>query len=257
MTMRTIWRAGSDWSVPGAGGRAGSGTGVGGRLAAVVCVGMLLLAASIGSCGGDTPGDAADAVDMTEVREYQGLPLDTYFRTYDNSIRGPQAVDIETYRLRIDGLVDRPVELTYDEVLALPTVQRAITLYCVEGWAERLLFEGVRVADLLALAGPREAATTIIFHALDDYTTSLPYEDVDGRDLMLAAKINGRVLDEMRGFPFQLVAEDKLGYKWIKWIDRIELTAEPYAGFWETRGYSNEAGVPAEWHERTMRKAPK
>lgn len=63
-------------------------------------------------------------------------------------------------------------------------------------------------------------------------------------DLMLAAKINGKVLDEMRGVPFQLVAESKLGYKWIKWVSRIELSDKPYLGFWERRGYSDDAEVP-------------
>jgi DMSO/TMAO reductase YedYZ molybdopterin-dependent catalytic subunit len=218
----------------------------------------LLVLAAAGGCagdgGGERAGDAAVAAgDTLEVREYQGLPLDTYFRRYDNSIRGPQAVDIEEYRLTIDGLVREPQSLTYEEVLALEPIKRAITLYCVEGWKERLLFEGVRLADLLKLAEPQPGATTIVFHAVDGYSTSLPFEDVERLDLMLAAKINGRVLDEMRGFPFQLVAESKLGYKWIKWINRIEVSDQPYRGFWEERGYSNEADVPEQWLDDTER----
>ncbi len=209
---------------------------------------MLVLAAS-GGCATEGAGEAQSdstvaAGDTLEIREYQGLPLDTYFREYDNSIRGPQSVDIETYRLEIDGLVEEPQSLTYQQVLALEPATRGITLYCVEGWKERLLFEGVGLADVLALAKPREGATTLVLHAVDGYSTSLPYGDVERLDLMLAAKINGRVLDEMRGFPFQLVAESKLGYKWIKWVNRIELSDQPYKGFWEQRGYSNEADVP-------------
>lgn len=214
---------------------------------------MLALAAS-GGCAsdgaGEAQGDSTEATgDTLELREYQGLPLDTYFREYDNSIRGPQAVDIEAYRLEIRGLVEEPQSLTYQEVLALEPATRAITLYCVEGWKERLLFEGVRLADLLALARPREGATTLILHAVDGYSTSLPYADVERLDLILAAEINGRVLDEMRGFPFQLVAESKLGYKWIKWVNRIEISDQQYEGFWEQRGYSNEADVPKRWLE--------
>jgi len=230
-----------------------------GRVALLSAAVVAAAAAMACSAGDRAEGEASgdQAVDRTEIREYQGLPLDTYFRTYDNSIRGPQTVDIDVYRLHIGGLVDHELELTYEEILALPSEKRAITLYCVEGWAEKLLFEGVRVADLLALAGPTDGVTTIVFHAVDGYTTSLPYTDVLERDLMLASSINGRVLDEMRGFPFQLVAEDKLGYKWIKWVDGIELTSEPYAGFWESRGYSNQADVPEDWHDRTMRKSPR
>jgi len=221
--------------------------------ASCLAAAMLALAAS-GGCASDgaseAPGDSTVASgDTLEISEYQGLPLDAYFREYDNSIRGPQAVDIEAYRLEIGGLVEEPQSLTYQEVLALEPATRPITLYCVEGWKERLLFEGVRLADLLALAKPGEGATTLILYGVDGYSTSLPYEDVERLDLMLAARINGRVLDEMRGFPLQLVAESKLGYKWIKWVNRIEISDEPYRGFWEQRGYSNEAEVPRQWTE--------
>jgi DMSO/TMAO reductase YedYZ molybdopterin-dependent catalytic subunit len=184
-----------------------------------------------------------------EIKEYEGEHLDTYFRKYDNSIKGPQEVDREKYRLTVNGLVEDPLSLTYDQVVALPHVQRVITLHCVEGWKERLLFEGVRLSDVLAPARPKEGVTTIVFYAADGYSTSLPYADVERLDLLLATKINGLVLDAMRGFPFQLVAESKLGYKWIKWVERIELSDQPYEGFWERRGYSNEADVPAAWLE--------
>ncbi len=178
-----------------------------------------------------------------EIREYQGKRLDAFDRAYDNSIKGPQRVDIKAYRLHITGLVETPQSLTYPEVLRLPAVKRAITLYCVEGWNERLLFEGVRLADLLALAKPKKGVTTIIFYAADGYSSSLSYDYAARQDIMLAAKINGRVLDAKRGFPFQVVAESKLGYKWVKWVTRIELSDKPYKGFWEERGYDNEADV--------------
>jgi DMSO/TMAO reductase YedYZ molybdopterin-dependent catalytic subunit len=178
-----------------------------------------------------------------EIREYQGKRLDTFDRSYDNSIKGPQRVDIKTYRLQITGLVQTPQSLTYPEVLRLPAVKRAITLYCVEGWNEHLLFEGVRLADLLALAKPKREVRFIIFYAADGYSSSLSYDYAARQDIMLAAKINGRVLDAKRGFPFQVVAESKLGYKWVKWVTRIELSDKPYKGFWEQRGYDNEADV--------------
>ena len=178
-----------------------------------------------------------------EIREYQGKPLDPFNREYDNSIRGPQHIDIETYRLEVTGLVHTPQSLTYQEVLRLPIIKRAVTLYCVEGWDEHLLFEGVRLADLLALAEPRKGVRTVIFYAADGYSSSLSYDDANRLDVMLAAKINGRVLDAQRGFPFQVVAESKLGYKWVKWVTRIELSENPYKGFWEQRGYDNEADV--------------
>jgi len=178
-----------------------------------------------------------------EIREYQGKRLDPFDRKYDNSIKGPQRVDIEKYRLEVTGLVHTPQSLTYREVLSLPIVKRAVTLYCVEGWNEHLLFEGVRLADLLALAQPKKGVRTVIFYAVDGYSSSLTYKEASRLDVMLAAKINGKVLDAKRGFPFQVVAESKWGYKWVKWVSRIELSDKPYKGFWEQRGYDNEADV--------------
>ncbi|MBW2305704.1 MAG: molybdopterin-dependent oxidoreductase [Deltaproteobacteria bacterium] len=178
-----------------------------------------------------------------EIREYQGKPLDSFDREYDNSIRGPQHVDPETYRLEVTGLVEVPLSLTYKKILSLSRVERAVTLHCVEGWKEHLLFEGVRLADLFAMARPRERVRTVIFYAADDYSSSLEYDYVIRRDVLLAAKINGRVLDDKRGFPFQVVAESKLGYKWVKWVKRIELSDKPYQGYWERMGYDNKADV--------------
>jgi DMSO/TMAO reductase YedYZ molybdopterin-dependent catalytic subunit len=178
-----------------------------------------------------------------EIRDYQGKPLDPFDRAYDNSIKGPQQVDSQQYRLEVTGLVQSPQSLTYQEVLSLPKVKRAITLHCVEGWSEHLLFEGVRLADLLALAKPRPGVRTVIFYAADGYSSSLTYDDATRLDVMLAAKINGKVLDANRGFPFQVVAESKWGYKWVKWVNRIELSKDPYKGYWEQLGYDNEADV--------------
>jgi DMSO/TMAO reductase YedYZ molybdopterin-dependent catalytic subunit len=217
----------------------------------------LLLAPALwgfGGCANESAGGERVALekarqDSVEIKEYDGERLDTFFREYDNSIKGPQKVDIASYHLEIRGLVEKPRSLTYEGVLALPPVRRAITLYCVEGWKEHLLFDGVRVKDVLALAGPAAGVTTIIFHGVDGYSTALPYADVGRLDLMLASRINGLVLDEARGFPFQLVAQSKLGYKWIKWVNAIELSDQPYIGFWEKRGYSDQADVPEEWLE--------
>ncbi len=179
----------------------------------------------------------------TEIREYQGERLSPFDRKYDNSIRGPQKLDIASYRLTVSGLVEKPLSLNYEQVLTLPRVKRVITLYCVEGWSERLLFEGVRLADLFAKSGIRSGAKTVIFRAADGYSSSLSYDDIRKNDAMLAFRINGRTLDERRGFPFQVVAGTKYGYKWVRWVTAIELADKPYSGYWEKRGYSNEADI--------------
>jgi DMSO/TMAO reductase YedYZ molybdopterin-dependent catalytic subunit len=178
-----------------------------------------------------------------EIREYEGKRLSPFNRDYDNSIKGPQTVNLSTFKLEVKGLVQNPASLTYKEILAMPSVKRTITLHCVEGWDETLLFKGVRITDIIKTAKPKKDVKTVIFYAADGYSSSLTYEDIVHKDMMIAYEINGKTLDSTRGFPLQVVAESKLGYKWVKWVTRIELSDKPYKGYWENRGYDNEADV--------------
>ncbi|MCF8043489.1 MAG: molybdopterin-dependent oxidoreductase [Desulfarculaceae bacterium] len=183
----------------------------------------------------------APAAAGDEIKNYDGVKLSPYHRTYDNSIRGPQKVAKDTYRLKVDGLVQKPLSLSYKQVLAMPSVKEVVDMPCVEGWTEKLLYQGVRFSDLLALAGPKPKATWVMFHSAEGYSTGLPLKFLRGEKVLLGYKINGLPLDPTRGWPFQLVAPGKLGYKWAKWVVRVELTAKPQKGFWEKRGYSNTA----------------
>jgi len=129
-------------------------------------------------------------------------------------------------------------------VLDRQTYVKAVTLYCVEGWDAKVLWEGVLVRELLVQAEPLESANTIIFHAEDGYTTSFPLEYVMDNDIIMAYKVNGMTLPAERSYPFALVAESKWGYKWIRWITMIELSDDTdYRGYWESRGYSNTADL--------------
>jgi DMSO/TMAO reductase YedYZ molybdopterin-dependent catalytic subunit len=97
---------------------------------------------------------------------------------------------------------------------------------------------------LLAAAGPLPEAKTVIFHAYDGYTTSFPIEYFEDNDILMAYKMNDITIPPERGFPFQLVAESKWGYKWIKWITQIELSDDTnYRGYWESRGYADEGDL--------------
>jgi DMSO/TMAO reductase YedYZ molybdopterin-dependent catalytic subunit len=179
-----------------------------------------------------------------EITEYQGQKLSPFERLYDNSIKGPQQVDVKTYRLTVGGLVNHPLSLTYEELLALPFQTRMANLPCVEGWDEKLLFQGVPVRDLLARAGAQPQAATVIFHAADGYSSALPLEFVGKAQVLLAYKVNGLALHAKRGFPLQVVAEHKLGYKWVKWVTAVELSDQPHLGYWEKRGYPDAADTP-------------
>jgi DMSO/TMAO reductase YedYZ molybdopterin-dependent catalytic subunit len=178
-----------------------------------------------------------------EIRDYQGENLSSIADFRENSIKGPQNVNASTYRLQITGLVNRPVEYTYDDVLSkFQRYQKVVTLHCVEGWSVKILWEGFLVNDLLAEARVNSSAVAVIFYAYDGYSTSLPLNYLTAKNIIIANKMNGLTLPPERGFPFQLVSESQYGYKWIKWITKIELTDNPnYLGFWESRGFPNNA----------------
>lgn len=180
-----------------------------------------------------------------EVREYKGEKLSSIEDFRENSIKGPQYVNSSMYRLKIDGLVEKPVEYTYDQVVDRhQKYSKVVELDCVEGWNVKLLWEGVLVKDLLSEAKPLPSAKTVIFHAYDGYTTSFPMEYITIGDIIMAYKMNNVTLPPERGFPFALVAESKWGYKWVKWITEIELSDDVnYSGYWESRGYSNKGDL--------------
>lgn len=181
---------------------------------------------------------------MDEIQSYQGQRLDPAVGPRDNSIKGVQYLNLDSYTLTINGLYGSSLSLTYDQVIAYPTQQRLITLHCVEGWEATILWEGVSLMDLIELANPSEEVTTIIFHASDGYTTSLPLETIQEKDLILAYRANGLPLPPEMGFPFMVVAQEKLGYKWARWVTAIELSSDiNYKGYWESRGYSNLADL--------------
>jgi DMSO/TMAO reductase YedYZ molybdopterin-dependent catalytic subunit len=176
--------------------------------------------------------------------EYRGEILYSSDSFRENSIRGVQDVDIQTYRLKLTGLVDEPKSYTYDEVLAHTPYQKVVTLHCVEGWSASVLWEGILLKDLFDEAQVKDSANTVIFHAADGYTSSLPLDYILDNSIMIAYKMNNVTLRPERGFPFHLVAEDKWGYKWVRWITEIELSDDPdYRGYWESSGYSQDADI--------------
>ena len=181
-----------------------------------------------------------------EVREYEGQNLSSISDFRENSIKGPQNVNESTYLLTITGLVNATVQYTYSDVLnGFQKYQKVVTLHCIEGWSVDILWEGFLLKDLLNEAGVNPEAVVVIFYAYDGYSTSLPLNYILDNDILIAYKMNGLTLPPERGFPFQLVAESKYGYKWIKWVTEIELSDnENYLGYWERRGFSNDANLP-------------
>ena len=184
-------------------------------------------------------------LDTVEIREYQGEKLNSINDFRENSIKGPQYIDQNNYILTISGLINQTQYLTYQEILNTYTsYKKVIILDCVEGWRVRILWEGILLKDLFETIQPLSEANTVIFRAYDGYSTSLPLDYIIQNDILMAYKMNNVTLPPERGFPFQLVAESKWGYKWIKWITEIELSNDSeFHGFWEQRGYSNTANL--------------
>jgi DMSO/TMAO reductase YedYZ molybdopterin-dependent catalytic subunit len=191
------------------------------------------------------PSPELEMLSEREITDYEGEPLSSVLDFRENSIRGPQYVDMGFYRLKIRGLVDSPRNFTYDAVLTtFPRYGKVTTLYCVEGWDVTIFWEGVLVSDLLDSSNIRPEADTVIFYAHDGYSTSLPLDYILDRDILLAYRMNNVTIPAERGHPFVLVAEEKWGYKWIKWVTTIEVSDDPaYRGYWEQRGYSQTADI--------------
>ena len=218
-------------------------------IAFFITISMIVIAL-MGCVGNDV--ENLSELEPVEINEYEGQKLSSVDDFRENSIRGPQQVDMNSYQLMINGLVDNPKNYTYDEVInTYQNYKKVVTLDCVEGWSATILWEGVLVRDIIEQSSPLRNARVVIFHAYDGYTTSLPIDYIINNEIIMAHKMNEITLPPERGFPFQLVAENKWGYKWIKWITKIELSDNiNYRGYWESRGYSNEADLDNGFFER-------
>jgi DMSO/TMAO reductase YedYZ molybdopterin-dependent catalytic subunit len=214
------------------------------RVHVAFTAGLVLCALlALGGCA-DSASRSPSELAPSEVLEYQGERLDSIDDFRENSIKGPQQVDMTSYRMGVTGEVSSPLLLTYDEVVNRNTFQKLVRLNCVEGWSVDILWEGVLIRDLLEQAGYAPDAKVVIFRCADGYSTSLPLDYVLEREILLAYKMNDVALPEERGYPFQVVAEDKLGYKWAKWVTEIEVSDDAsFEGYWEQRGYDNDADV--------------
>jgi DMSO/TMAO reductase YedYZ molybdopterin-dependent catalytic subunit len=153
--------------------------------------------------------------------------------------------DSRTWRLRIDGLVERPRELSYEELRSLPRAEQVSTFHCVTGWTvEDVHWAGVRFRDLLTLVKPKPQA-----HALRFVSAEVPFEDsltlaqAQLVDAMLAYEMDGLPLRRAHGAPARVVIPEMYGYKNVKWVERIELVPQPVDGFWEKLGYDRNAWV--------------
>lgn len=180
-------------------------------------------------------------ISETEDAFFAGRELTSIKEQRNNAIKGTQFINKATYTLQVTGMVNKSLNLTYEELLALPVADRFVRMDCVEGWGFDARWTGVTLNSIFNDSGLQPGAKNVIFYCTDGYSTSLELDYLRGNDIMLAYRLNNVTLPYDRGFPLQLVAEGRYGYKWAKWITHIEVTDQPYEGFWESRGYSNLA----------------
>jgi DMSO/TMAO reductase YedYZ molybdopterin-dependent catalytic subunit len=153
--------------------------------------------------------------------------------------------DPASWRLKVGGLVERPLELSYEELRGLPQASQVSVFHCVTGWTvEGVHWRGVRFRDLLARARPLPAA-----HALQFVSAEVPYVDylTVGQallgDVLLAWEMDGQPLRQEHGAPVRVVIPDMYGYKNVKWVAEINLVSRAESGYWEVRGYDRDAWV--------------
>ena len=150
-------------------------------------------------------------------------------------------VDLDTWKFRVFGLVEQEVELTWDQFTKLTWTTVTADFHCVTQWSSLdNAWEGVTFPDLMTLAQPKPEAKFVMAHCFGGYTTNLPLE-VAMEEGLLAHKQDGEPLGEGHGWPLRLIIPSRYGWKSAKWLNGIELIAEDAPGFWEQRGYNNNA----------------
>jgi DMSO/TMAO reductase YedYZ molybdopterin-dependent catalytic subunit len=200
------------------------------------------------------PSAAGPVTKTAEGFDVEGIsPLVTPtadFYRIDEALIVPR-VDQKSWKLSLDGMVDRPFSITYDELLAMEQVVRPITLSCVSNsvggeLVGTALWQGVLLAPLLERAGVQAGADQLVGHSVDEFTTGFPTSvALDGRDAMIAVGMNGEPLPAKHGFPARLVVPGLYGYvSATKWLTRIELTTfGTFRTYWVKKGWAAQAPV--------------
>ena len=134
----------------------------------------------------------------------------------------PEHVDIDTYILVIDGLVERSLSLTYEDILGYPERTEIALLICPTVFADNAEWTGVPLSILLTETGVKPNAQELRFSAMDGYETTLSIDDAMGEGVFLVYKINGETLPLAHGYPLRVVVKGQYGSEWVKWLTRIE-----------------------------------
>ncbi|HEX8122320.1 MAG TPA: sulfite oxidase-like oxidoreductase [Solirubrobacteraceae bacterium] len=152
------------------------------------------------------------------------------------------AFDLNSWSLAVDGEVERPFALSWDELMALPQHEVTVDIHCVTRWSKLdTTWRGVRVADLLDRAGVRPSGTHVLVHSDGGYTTNLPVGALRDEEVLVAHTYAGEPLEHDHGAPARLLVPKRYFWKSAKFVRRLEILPEDRQGFWELNGYHNDA----------------
>lgn len=225
-------------------GSDGDGAPVGRRLV----LGMLGLGAGAMAAAPWLQGRLETALGAVADKDPTGvtglLPNGGGFRYYSVTSSVPHK-DADSYRLTVDGLVDKPGAYRLAELRALPQTRLVRDVQCVTGWrVPETPFEGVRLSALLDAAGVRRGAKAVRFTCFDGaYTESLTLDQARRPDVLVTLKLRDKPLGHSHGGPVRLYVAPMYFYKSAKWLSGITVTDEVRPGYWEERGYDVDAWV--------------
>jgi DMSO/TMAO reductase YedYZ molybdopterin-dependent catalytic subunit len=162
------------------------------------------------------------------------------------SIEATPDADFRTWRLKVEGLVEKPLTLRFDEIQALPRKTQERNFVCVEGWGlDDQRWEGVHLKEIFSKVKISPKAKFVSFHATGgQYDDSLSIQEALEPDTMLAYRVNGKDLLPENGFPLRLVIPRMYAYKSVKWVERIVFTEKQEKGYWEKFGYPSDGSIP-------------
>jgi DMSO/TMAO reductase YedYZ molybdopterin-dependent catalytic subunit len=162
------------------------------------------------------------------------------------SIEGTQKVNLKTWGLKVEGLVEKPISLRFEDIQNLPKKLVVKDFQCVEGWGlEKQKWEGVPLKEIFGKVKINPKAKYVTFHATGGkYSDSLSIQEALEPDTLLAYRLNGKNLAPENGFPLRLVIPRMYAYKGVKWVERIVFTEKQEIGYWEENGYPVDASIP-------------
>ncbi|WP_162458294.1 molybdopterin-dependent oxidoreductase [Pseudactinotalea terrae] len=231
-------------------------------LTALAAAGVAAISRVVANVGGPTSvpeialPEPVSTVPLPDNAGFEAQGISPYvtdaeeFYRIDTALTVPR-VDVSTWRLRIDGMVAEPLEIDFEQLLAMPSVEMPVTLQCVSNYVggdlvDNAVWQGVPLLDLLERAGVRDGAEQVFSTSVDGWTCGFPLAALDGeRTALVAYAMNGEPLLPEHGFPVRLVVAGLYGYvSATKWLETIELTTwDDRDGYWVPRGWAKEGPI--------------